>query len=200
MIELANEIKIQRASLCFTQEELAQLSKVNIRTIQRAEKGIKIGPYTLRCMLGALNLDVLATIKKFEIKEIQAPEFDSITEIKEFNPDRWFAEFQIRKAKHKLWGIDIHEKSKRLKIQKEHDENDVPFDMLDAELEELDCAYIFYEQEGEELINEEAAIDSFDWESWEMQKEIEALAKEQDEEEQEIRKRADFLGNKGWPE
>lgn len=192
-IDLGIEIKNRRTDLCLTQDDLAQSSGIHIRTIQRAEKGTKIGAFTLRRILESLNLDVLSTLKKFHIEENEESQKNSTSKPKEFNPDRWLGEFQLRKAKHKLWGIEILEETAEITAQRGQADNNAPIEELDARLQELDCAYCVYQDQGEELSNEEDAIDSFDWETWEMQKEMEAWAREREEEERDLAREIEHL-------
>lgn len=184
--ELGIEIKNRRTALSLTQDDLARSSRINIRTIQRAEKGIKIGSFTLRRILEALNLDVLSTLKRFRIEEKAKSENNATLAPKEFNPDRWMAEFQLRKAKHTLWGVEIKEEIEQIIVQSGQLDNDMPTELMDARLEELYCASEVHSEEANELANEEDAIHSFDWDSWEFQKEMQALEKEREAEEREI--------------
>lgn len=189
--KLGIEIKSQRIALSLTQNDLAESSTINIRTIQRAEKGIKIGRFTLRKILDALNLDVLSTLQRIRNEENE-PQNPANPAPREFNPDRWMAEFQLRKAKHTLWGIEIREERDQIMARRSEFDTDMPIEVMEARLEELYCAGEVHSEEAEELANEEDAIHSFDWNSWKLQKEMEALEKERESEEREIAREMEY--------
>ncbi len=182
-ISLGLEIKNQRTVLALTQDDLAKMAEINIRTIQRAEKGVKIGAYTLRKILETLGLDVPATLKKFNHLSQSTEEASLTRPDRAFNPDRWFAEFQLRKAKLALWRLDIEEEAQELKAKKNARESDWAWIEFAERLEELDWARYFYLEECAELAKEEDAIHAFDWQAWQTEKEMELLEKEREEEE-----------------
>jgi len=55
---MKNALKEQRKLKNFTQEELAKISGISIRTIQRIEKGLSVGsPYTLKKLATSLTIE-----------------------------------------------------------------------------------------------------------------------------------------------
>jgi transcriptional regulator with XRE-family HTH domain len=55
---VATNIRRCREHLAWTQEQLAEASRVNVRTVQRAENGLGMSAETLTALAGALNVSV----------------------------------------------------------------------------------------------------------------------------------------------
>ena len=73
--ELATIIKEYRAKRALTQEHLAQLSEVNIRTIQRLESSGACSKENLRAIAEAFDTDVKQLIKEAELRKALNPDF-----------------------------------------------------------------------------------------------------------------------------
>ena len=73
--ELATIIKEYRAKRALTQEHLAQLSEVNIRTIQRLVSSGACSKENLRAIAEAFDTDVKQLIKEAELRKALNPDF-----------------------------------------------------------------------------------------------------------------------------
>jgi len=54
----ADQIKEQRIKRAWSQEELATISDIDVRTVQRIEKGHAASPDTLKAVANAFGIDV----------------------------------------------------------------------------------------------------------------------------------------------
>ena len=67
-------VKSLRLEKYWSQEQLAQLSDLNVRTIQRVEKGENVGTETLKSLAAVFEIDIIDSDKKKEITQVRKEE------------------------------------------------------------------------------------------------------------------------------